>query len=130
MPVQRRIQIPDEIDRILDRAEDVCDPVRNTLSLYSGWLVASKLPFFPEYTDHGPTHISAVLASAEHLISVSTGESPRPLDLLTPVDMGTLILAVLLHDIALHVTEDVFIRRALYHSLGKLPEPDSTHDFF
>ena len=78
--------------------------MKRSVSEYSLWLKKSTLVFFPEYTDHGPTHIADVLAACNKLI---TEEAYR---LLSPTDSAALVLAVLLHDIALHLTQDGFCR--------------------
>ena len=61
------------------------------------------MPFFPEYTDHSIRHIQSVLDSAEYLISEDS------LDLLTPEDVAVLVVAILLHDLGMHLSEDQFI---------------------
>lgn len=66
------------------------------------WLDANTTVFFPEYTDHSFIHLNEVLATAESII---TDES---WDTITPEDVSAMIVSVLLHDCAMHITEDGF----------------------
>ncbi len=67
-------------------------------------LKGSGTPFFPDYTDHGPDHVQDVLVTAQGLIR----DEAYPH--LTPADVATLALSVLLHDVAMHLSEDGFVR--------------------
>jgi len=69
-------------------------------------LLKARYRFFLEYTDHGPHHVAGVLRSADELIA------PEALQLLTPEDIALLILAAVLHDVGLHLTQDGFRRLA------------------
>ena len=66
------------------------------------WLDANTTVFFPEYTDHSFVHLNEVLATAESII---TDES---WDTITSEDVSAMIVSVLLHDCAMHITEDGF----------------------
>lgn len=66
-------------------------------------IVRDSLEFFPEYTDHGPAHISAVMRSAWWLVAEKTRTA-----CFTPQDAVALALSALLHDIAMHLTADGF----------------------
>ncbi|HWS55221.1 MAG TPA: hypothetical protein VN228_13885 [Pyrinomonadaceae bacterium] len=66
------------------------------------WLEDSKLPFFPDYTDHGTKHVEGILVTASSLIGDEAWEA------VTAQDVGVLILSALLHDCAMHITEDGF----------------------
>ncbi|HVC93491.1 MAG TPA: hypothetical protein VND64_07355, partial [Pirellulales bacterium] len=76
--------------------------VDGSITDFSDWLKDSKLPFFPDYTDHGPEHVSQVLATAEALIP------PHARPFFTASDTAVLILATLLHDSAMHISEAGF----------------------
>ena len=65
-------------------------------------LVNEGMPFFPAFTDHGPLHISRVLATSELLIP------ERGWDALTSKDIGVYILASVFHDVGMHVTPKLF----------------------
>ncbi|HXB68686.1 MAG TPA: hypothetical protein VNY05_10600 [Candidatus Acidoferrales bacterium] len=119
------IEIPPSFDRILSGAPDVSAAVKKTVVDFDAWISRNSLVFFPEYTDHGPIHISSVLATAEQLI---TEES---LPILTPQDAGALVVASVLHDCAMHLTNDGFRRRvsgatelASVNALGDKPWPE------
>lgn len=77
--------------------------VRLTLTTFTPWLSGSGLPFFPEYTDHGPTHLRDVIATTEMLIADTAW------DRVSSGDVAALVLSVLLHDAAMHLTEDGFL---------------------
>lgn len=59
--------------------------------------------FFPEYTDHGPQHIEDVMMTAESLITDNSWSH------LTPEDSAALALSIVLHDCAMHLSEDGFL---------------------
>ena len=58
------------------------------------------MPFFPEFTDHGPDHLRRVLDTADWLIAEDTW------NVLSPRDAACLVIAILIHDSAMHLTED------------------------
>ena len=96
-----RIQIPSRLnDRLGDSA--LAHAVRLYVEQIEKWVGddTKGLFFFPEYTDHGPKHITCVLAGAETLIREEAW------DVFTPEDAAVLVLAVLLHDSAMHLTAD------------------------
>src|SRR5713101_1122838 len=76
--------------------------VDSSLSMVADVLQVSKLPFFPDYTDHGTHHLTAVLEIADKLIADRTRE------LFTAQDTAVLIFSILLHDLALHLSEAGF----------------------
>ena len=73
--------------------------VHKALENFSDWFRSSRLPFFPDYTDHGIQHIEQVLATAANLIPDQARQY------FSGADAAALILAVLLHDSALHLTD-------------------------
>jgi molecular chaperone HtpG len=94
------IRYPSRFAKKLRANHELSVAVDETISDFSAWLSDSKVTFFPDYTDHGPDHISAVLTTASELIS-------RPAwGVVSAADLAVLILAVLLHDAALHLSED------------------------
>ncbi|HXK03426.1 MAG TPA: hypothetical protein VMS37_13560 [Verrucomicrobiae bacterium] len=98
------IGIPPQLDGILDGARELSAAVKKTVVDFDSWISRSPLVFFPEYTDHGPAHITSVLNTAEQLM---TAES---LEILTAEDAGALVIAAVLHDCAMHLTNDGFRR--------------------
>ncbi len=75
-------------------------------------LADNKLPFFPDYTDHGIEHVNRVLATAEELIpdevwQANTATPSQPI--FNDADATVLVGAALLHDFAMHLREDGFL---------------------
>ncbi|MEZ4955918.1 MAG: hypothetical protein R2825_20335 [Saprospiraceae bacterium] len=62
-----------------------------------------SLPFFPEYTQHSIQHNLEILQTCHELVTKAS------LEKLSPSDVSALTLAVFLHDIAMHLTEDGFL---------------------
>lgn len=99
----RRIEIPQRLVETLDRDAALAGAVRTALAEFEPWLEDNKLVFFPEYTDHGPDHIRQVLDTASSLIA----DAAWPI--LSAADIAALVLSTLLHDCAMHLSEDGFI---------------------
>jgi|GEM_PF-867455 len=79
--------------------------ILRTLAEFGEILEDNKLYFFEEYTDHGIQHIQNVMAGSENLAS------PETLDkILNPRDIGSYLLSVVLHDIAMHIGLEGFTR--------------------
>ncbi|HEX8330238.1 MAG TPA: ATP-binding protein [Hymenobacter sp.] len=76
--------------------------VQKALENFSDWFQVSRLPFFPDYTDHGIQHMEQVLHTAAKLIP----NTAHPY--FSGADAAALILAVLFHDSALHLSEAGF----------------------
>lgn len=76
--------------------------VYSSIENFRAWLSDNKTVFFPEYTDHGFVHLNEVLLSADSIISDESWS------LLTSQDMAAMVISVLLHDCAMHLTEDGF----------------------
>lgn len=77
--------------------------INSFLDRYEGFY-NSQMDFFPEYTDHSIYHINNVLYYAEKLIPEDTYEN------MTADEMAILIFAILLHDIAMHTTKQMWIQ--------------------
>jgi signal transduction histidine kinase len=97
------MKIPTRLQEKLSQYPELYAGVLASIAQAEPWISSNKLPFFPEYTDHGIGHLEAVLATAESLIRDEAWHS------LTPADAAALCLAVLLHDLAMHLTEDGFV---------------------
>ena len=97
------MRIPKYLQKKLDEDNSLSGCVRSSIAEFEPWIKLNSLPFFPEYTDHGLAHIEGVLETANGLMSESSRE------LFTSGDSATLILAVLLHDVAMHLSEDSFL---------------------
>ncbi|WP_435979544.1 HD domain-containing protein [Psychrobacter sp. DM4] len=96
------INIPNMMERILKKDSSIHSFTLASVSDLKPWLDANTTVFFPEYTDHSFIHLNEVLATAESII---TDES---WDNITPEDVSAMIISVLLHDCAMHITEDGF----------------------
>lgn len=86
-------------------------PIRLLADRVGEILADNKLPFFPDYTDHGIDHVNALLKSEVDLVPKQVWEGsledsdPR---LLCDADAAVIIGATLLHDIAMHLRVDGF----------------------
>lgn len=83
----------------------------------------SGLPFFPEFTEHGPPHFQRVLDASA---SVLNNEA---LSKITPEDVYVLTSAVVLHDVAMHLKEDGFIKIATGSWSGASDWPELWKEF-
>jgi molecular chaperone HtpG len=75
-------------------------------------LADNKLPFFPDYTDHGVDHVNRVLKSEISLVPPEVWKQSRPDStprLLYDADAAVIIGATLLHDIAMHLQPHGFV---------------------
>lgn len=104
------IVLPDLFEKKLLRSPTLMSDVRKTLENFEPWLEQSGMPFFPGFTDHSPRHINDVLTTASSLISDEAHQ------LLSPEDITVLVIAALLHDSGMHLTQDGF--RALVEKDG------------
>ena len=96
------ISLPPKFKEILDKDEKFSLQVKNVIEPYSDILKLNGMEFFPEYTDHSINHIEEVLKTAEMLIPDDVFEK------LTPEDIGVLVISVVLHDIGMHTSADMF----------------------
>lgn len=96
------IQLPTTIEQLLERDRALRAAVDGTIANFEPWISSSHLPFFPDYTDHGPRHIRDVLFTCAALMT----DASR--NVLSPADAAVLTIATLLHDCAMHITEDGF----------------------
>ncbi|MFA6187941.1 MAG: ATP-binding protein [Sulfuricurvum sp.] len=77
--------------------------ITEILSNFEIYLNVSTLEFFPEYNNHGITHLNNIFKIQDELIS------EKSFDLLTPEDITTLVIATLSHDIGMHLNYDGFL---------------------
>lgn len=96
------VNIPVRISELLARDSSLHAAALEATSTVFPWAQDNKTVFFPDYTDQSLVHMTDVLASADSLIS----DESWPL--LTAQDAAAVTLSVLLHDCALHLTEDGF----------------------
>lgn len=95
-----KITIPKKFEEILSKNGKIYGVILKVTSDFSDWLTDNKTEFFPEYTDHGVDHIDSVLKTASEIITEGSYQ------LMTPQDMYVLVMAVLLHDCAMHINRD------------------------
>jgi hypothetical protein len=91
--------------------------VDHAVSELEEWLNVSRVPFFPEYTDHGVAHIQDTINTAAALVP------PKAAELISDADAALLVLATLYHDLAMHLTEDGF-RQLVRGDAAKWPCTD------
>jgi len=96
------VKVPPRLQQLLGGDRGLEASVSLTLKHFEPWLGSSGMPFFPGYTNHDADHISEVLATASSLVTDSAWEN------LSAADAAVLIVAVLLHDSGMHLTEDGF----------------------
>lgn len=117
------IIFPEQLQRLLEGSK-LQAPIRLFADKVGAILGDNKLPFFPNYTDHGTEHINRVLAKAEMLIPKEVWEG----FLLCDRDAVVLIGAVLLHDIGMHLREPGFCQLVAKNSRFKpLPWFEEDH---
>jgi hypothetical protein len=96
------IPLPSKINDLLSRETSLAGFVNDQLRLFQDWVKGSGTPFFPGYTDHGGAHLTRVADACAWLIAEEAWAE------LTPKDAACLVLSVLLHDLAMHLTPDSF----------------------
>lgn len=124
------MQYPSFIETKLADSDALQGAVKLSVVTFEKWLESSGLPFFPEYTDHSPKHLEGVLKTAEALIS-DDGRNA-----FTAGDAAILVLAVLLHDSAMHLSEDGFLTlvqpentQVIVSGFGDKPWPQLWEDY-
>lgn len=94
---------PSRLQDLLRRDSTFDASLSGTFATVSPLISVNSLPFFPDYTDHGLDHVRKTLQTADALIL----EVSRPY--LTPADAAVLSIAVVLHDLGMHLTEGGFM---------------------
>ncbi|MBF0415583.1 MAG: hypothetical protein HQL79_07425 [Magnetococcales bacterium] len=110
--ISTTMKIPDKIKSCLELGQSQLQHVQAAIEQFAPW-INTTLPLFPEYTDHGPRHVEDVLNSAVGLISETAWKK------LSSADAMVLTLSVLLHDCAMHLTEDGFVSLVNPESIWK-----------
>lgn len=98
------MRIPTRLDEKIRELYEVQAWVSGAIADFEPWLKDSKCVFFPDYTDHGNDHVEQILITASSIIRDEAWE------VMTPEDAGILVIATLLHDCAMHLTEEGFLR--------------------
>lgn len=97
------IKIPKSFKDILDNDQRLTGIVNTVLHNFGDILDKNELFFFPEYTDHGKKHIESILFASEEIITQNTIKQ-----ILSPKDIAIYILAVILHDLGMHLSLEGF----------------------
>ena len=101
-------QIPSELEKRLYISDNnisdnnIADNLKSDISKFADLLSGDKLEFFIEYTDHSIEHINKVLNNIENLMTKDT------LEKLNYLDVTVIIVAVVLHDIGMKATVELF----------------------
>lgn len=106
-----RVEFPKPLKDLLDES-DLQAPLRAFADRVGEILADNKLPFFPDYTDHGTDHINRVLKSEVELVPKNVWETSRKDSdprLLCDADAAVIIGGTLLHDIAMHLRPNGFL---------------------
>lgn len=111
------LQLPKRTKALLEKDTASKAFIYSSIAKLTPWISDNKPIFFPEYTDHGFIHLNEVLLTADGIISDDSWPH------LTPKDAAAMVMSVLLHDCAMHITVDAF------HSLitDKFPQVDSRY---
>lgn len=96
------IAISKKIHALLKKDQRLSGSIESAASIIAPWFYDNKLTFFPDYTDHGISHINNVLASIENQITDSSWET------LSPADAAAIVSSAIYHDCAMHLTIDGF----------------------
>lgn len=96
------MHLPPRIKELINRDHALNAVVLKALAIVEPWTLDNRTVFFHEYTDHSLKHLTEVLLTAEGLISDESWPH------LTAEDGAVIVLSVLLHDCALHISEDGF----------------------
>jgi molecular chaperone HtpG len=97
------MNLPAKLEELLKKDSALYGAVLLSFSELEPWIQSSGIPFFPEYTEHGVNHITDVLQTASSLVR------DEAWSVVTPKDAGMLCVSTLLHDCAMHLTEDGFL---------------------
>lgn len=98
MQLPKRLSARLAKDKVLERK------VQATIEEFEPWIVAGgqRPTFFPDYTDHSLRHIEEVLETSADLIRTDAWNA------MSSADVAVFIVAVLLHDSALHLSKEGF----------------------
>ncbi len=98
------MKIPIRLLQLLERDRALYSATLQALEEFRPWMELSGTPFFPEYTRHDPDHVESVLQTAAAILR----DEAWPI--LTAADAAVLVVAGLLHDAAMHLTDDGFLQ--------------------
>jgi molecular chaperone HtpG len=96
------MNIPERLLRLIEADHAVAAVVNGAIARFEPWVGNSLMPLFPEYTDHSLRHVEEVIQTA---LGLATADSQT---LMSGKDAAALVMAICLHDCAMHLTEDGF----------------------
>jgi len=97
------VTLPKGFKEKLTENNEIDGIISTTLATFGEILEEKSMFFFSEYTDHGIKHIEQVLVASDNLITNDTFSN-----ILGYKDIGYYILAVILHDIGMHIDFEGF----------------------
>jgi molecular chaperone HtpG len=96
------LDIPARFLELLHKDQELASFVLGAAAVIAPWARDNKTVFFPEYTDHSLVHLHEVLAASDSLITDDSWPH------LTSQDAAVVVTSGMLHDCALHISEDGF----------------------
>jgi hypothetical protein len=96
------MNLPPKLRSLIGDNPDLSSLVHGAIHRLQPILGGAELTFFPEYTEHGTGHVEDVLLTAVELMP----DNPRLK--FSDQDAAVFVIACLLHDCGLHITEDGF----------------------
>jgi len=98
-----QIQLPQRLEDVLSQNKEWHGRVLKTLARFAPWFEDNRLTFFPGYTNHGIRHVNQVMNTAAALMIDAAWS------VITPGDAAAIAMAAVLHDCAMHLSEDGFL---------------------
>jgi len=126
-----KIEFPIPLKQVLEDSQYQA-PIRALADRVGEILADNKLPFFPDYTDHGIDHVNCVLQSEVELVPPEAWDAREQRStrrVLRDSDAVVIIGATLLHDIGMHLRPDGFLELIAKQSRFR-PRPwfDKSHE--
>ena len=119
-------QIPKTLKkRLFSTEEQLANELIAKLDDFADLLTGDKLEFFIEYTDHSIDHINKVLRNIEDLMTIKT------LGKLNTQDVSIIIIAVVLHDIGMKATIELFqnmLKGSYDYGQSEMPNNKNLYD--
>ncbi|MBF0462845.1 MAG: hypothetical protein HQL87_15830 [Magnetococcales bacterium] len=97
------MELPDFIRECLHKAPAMFGHVQASIATFQPILDRNEMPFFTDYTEHGMRHNEDIIKTS---LDLMTKEAKG---IFSPADATILVLSVLLHDCAMHISVDGFL---------------------
>lgn len=95
--------LPEKLKARLDSDPSFASKIWLAVGPFFEILDSNDMEFFKDYTDHGNKHIISVLQYIENITADET------IDILSPQEVGVLIMSVILHDIGMQTNAEMFV---------------------